>query len=112
MEVSCIQTRHPHQHSKSIQLELTNTCPQVQVRPALGAVPQFHPAAVINIPVQGQVRLKVPQKVREKVVHPLNQSHQSLKVTITEVVVTIHPANLSLHSTKGKIDKFYLGSKA
>ena len=69
------------------------TCPQVQ--PALGAVPQFPPA------VQGQVRLKVPQKVREKVVHPQNQHHQSLKVTITEVVVTIHPANLSPHSTKG-----------
>ena len=100
-----MQTRLHHQPSKSIQLadKLTgNTCPQVQ--PALGAVPQLPPAAaVINIPVQGQVRLKVPQKVQEKVVHPQNQSHQSLKVTITEVVVTIHPANLSLHSTKGTI---------
>ena len=99
-----MQTRLHHQRSKSIQLadKLTgNTCPQVQ--PALGAVPQLPPAAaaVINIPVQGQVRLKVPQKVREKVVHPQNQSRQSLKVTITEVAVTIHPANLSLHSTKG-----------
>ena len=95
-----MQTRPHHQRSKSIQLT-GNTCPQVQ--PALGAVPQLQPApaAVINIPVQGQVRLKVPQKVREKVVHPQNQSHQSLKVTITEAVVTIHPANLSLHSTKG-----------
>ena len=94
-----MQTRPHHQRSKSIQL-MGNTCPQVQ--PALGAVPQLPPvAAVINIPVQGQVRLKVPQKVREKVVHPQSQSHQSLKVTITEVVVTIHPANLSPHSTKG-----------
>ena len=95
-----MQTRPHHQRSKSIQLT-GSTCPQV--RPALGAVPQLPPAAVINIPVQGQVRLKVPQKVLEKVVHPQNQSHQSLKVTITEVVVTIHPANLSLHSTKGTV---------
>jgi hypothetical protein len=98
-----MQTRPQHQRLKSIQLvdKLTGNT-QVQVQLALGAVPQFPPAAaVINIPVQGQVPLKVPQKVGERVVHPQNQSHQSLKVTITEVVVTIHPANLSLHSTKG-----------
>ena len=95
-----MQTRPHHQRSKSMQLvdKLTGN---TQVQPALGAVPQFPPAAVINIPVQGQVPLKVPQKVRERVVHPQNQNHQSLKVTIIEVVVTIHPANLSLHSTKG-----------